>query len=121
MQTCETRTGMRSIPAATVFRSAEKGSLKMEVSGKEPLKKERSMRLKNLAEAIILQSIEDLWSPTHRQKSMEFFAGDGFNHCADIAGMKIIDRLKLIRMLRRLAPQAFTSKHSKDIRQHISA
>lgn len=79
------------------------------------------MVLKHLAEAIILQSIEDLWSMTHRRKSIEFFSGDGFNHCADIAGMKVVERLRLLGMLRKLDPRAFKTKHSKDLSQHIIA
>jgi len=45
------------------------------------------MRTKALAEAIILQSLEDLWEPAHRKESIEFLSGEGFRICARLAGM----------------------------------
>ena len=54
-----------------------------------------------IAEAIILQAIEDLWSVLHRQESIEFFAGDGFATCARIAGMGMYEKLKLIQTIKR--------------------
>jgi len=75
------------------------------------------VRLRTLAEAIILQSIEDLWSTTYKKESIEFFRGEGFKQCADAAGMSVVDRLRLIRMLRRLDGRAFMSKHAKRIYQ----
>ncbi len=75
------------------------------------------MRLKALAEAVILQSIEDLWSRTHRRDSIEFFEGEGFRHCADLAGMKVVERLKLIRMLRKLHSDVFKPRHRRKISQ----
>jgi hypothetical protein len=56
-------------------------------------------RLKALGEAIILQAMEDLGSRVHRRKSIEFFSGQGFEECADLAGLKETDRMKLISML----------------------
>jgi hypothetical protein len=75
--------------------------------------------LKALAEAIILQAMEDLWSKAHKQQSIAFFKGDGFRQCADAADMSVIDRLRLIRMLRRLDSRTFKSKHAKRI-DHFS-
>lgn len=43
------------------------------------------MGFKSLAEAVILQSIEDLWNPCHRKDSKEFLYGEGFKIYADIA------------------------------------
>ena len=71
--------------------------------------------LKNLAEAIILQSIEDLWSRTHQQESIEFFAGEGFRHCADMAGMGVVDRLRIMRLLRKVDAGAFTTRHNQKL------
>lgn len=71
--------------------------------------------LKNLAEAIILQSIEDLWSKTHQKESIEFFTGEGFRHCADMADMSVVDRLKIIRMLRKVNAEAFTPRHTQKL------
>ena len=43
--------------------------------------------MKALAEAIILQSLEDLWDERHRNESLKFFNGRGFRMCSGIAGM----------------------------------
>ncbi|NTU41605.1 MAG: hypothetical protein HGA78_00840 [Nitrospirales bacterium] len=44
-------------------------------------------KVRRLAEAIILQSLTDLWDPDMREKSMAFFYGEGFRICAEIAGI----------------------------------
>lgn len=72
-------------------------------------------RLKNLAEAIILQSIEDLWSKTYQKESIEFFNGEGFRHCADMAGISVVDRLRIIRLLRKVNAEAFTPRHTQKL------
>jgi hypothetical protein len=59
------------------------------------------MRLKNLAEAIIVQSMEDLWSPIHKEESMDFFMGEGFRLSSEMAGMSAAHRLRLLLILRR--------------------
>ena len=59
------------------------------------------LRLKNLSEAIIVQSVEDLWSPTHKKDSTDFFMGEGFRLASEMAGMSAVDRLRLLLMLRR--------------------
>ncbi len=84
---------------------------------KKSYKGKKEAGLKALAEAVILQSIEDLWSTTYKKESIEFFRGEGFRQCADAAGMGVVDRLRLIRMLRRLDGRAFKSKHAKRIDQ----
>jgi hypothetical protein len=43
--------------------------------------------IKNLAEAVILQSLEDLWDPSHRIESIDFFNGDGYRIYAKLAGL----------------------------------
>lgn len=54
---------------------------------------------KSLAEAIILQSMEDFWSNAYRQESIEFFKGEGFKICAEIAGMGHEEQSKVLEML----------------------
>lgn len=54
-----------------------------------------------IAEAIILQAIEDLWSAVHRKKSIEFFTGEGFAICARIAGMGLYEKLKLFQSIKK--------------------
>ncbi len=45
------------------------------------------MGIINLAEAVILQSMEDLWDPLHRAESIDFFNGEGFRIFAKLAGI----------------------------------
>jgi len=55
--------------------------------------------VRSLAEAIILQSIEDLWNPVCRRGSLRFFKSDGFALCSEIAGIGYIKQLAMFRML----------------------
>ncbi|MBI4690605.1 MAG: hypothetical protein HY754_10120 [Nitrospirae bacterium] len=57
------------------------------------------MKTGALAEAIILQSIEDLWHESLREDCVKFFRGNGFTICAGLAGMNLSDREKLLRMI----------------------
>ncbi len=56
-------------------------------------------RYKNLAEAVILQSMEDLWHPSYKEESREFFEGDGFKICAEIAGLNSMKKFKCIHLM----------------------
>jgi len=56
---------------------------------------------KKIAEAIILQAIEDLWVPVHKKESIEFFAGEGFAICAKLVGMGLYEKLRLIQFLKK--------------------
>lgn len=58
------------------------------------------MGVRNLAEAVILQSIEDLWDPAHHKKAIDFFTGDAFNLCSEIAGLDSSGKTKLILFLK---------------------
>jgi hypothetical protein len=55
--------------------------------------------VRSLAEAIILQSIEDLWSPQCKRDSLRFFEGDEFTLWSDIAGIGYVKQIVVIRML----------------------
>lgn len=57
------------------------------------------MGIKSLAEAVILQSMEDYWSPSYRVQSIDFFKGDGFKICAHIAGLDAIHKLEIMSIL----------------------
>lgn len=57
------------------------------------------MGVRNLAEAVILQSMEDLWDPEYREESRDFFSGDAFRICSEIAGIDNINKFKLIYFL----------------------
>ncbi len=59
------------------------------------------MSVRNLAEAVILQSIEDLWDPEHLERSKDFFNGDAFDLCSELAGLDRINKFGLIHFLDR--------------------
>ena len=61
------------------------------------------MGLKALAEGIILQSVDDLWDEGLREDSINFFKGSDFSLCAEIAGMDMIDQVKLLKMVKGIA------------------
>ncbi len=60
------------------------------------------MYLRGLAETIILQSIEDLWSSRYRENSVKFFKGNGFIICSEIAGLNSGERHRILRLLKRV-------------------
>ncbi len=55
--------------------------------------------VRNLAEAVILQSIEDLWNPISKKGSLKFFEGNGFKLYSRVAGIRYIKQLAMLRML----------------------
>lgn len=57
------------------------------------------MSIKHLAEAVILQSLEDLWDPHYIEGSVEFFEGEGFKICADIAEINRFKQYKILHFL----------------------
>jgi hypothetical protein len=65
----------------------------------DPVQEGGNMGVSHLAEAIILQSIEDLWNELHREDCKTFFNGGGFSICARIAGMGLSDKEKLLSMI----------------------
>jgi hypothetical protein len=60
------------------------------------------MNIRNIAELIILQCIEDLWNERESSGSADFFAGEGFPLCAGIAGMNLNDQGRLLNMVGKL-------------------
>ncbi len=60
------------------------------------------MKVKHLAEAVILQAMEDLWSEEHREGCINFFTGEDFRNCASIAGMGTSEQIKILEMLDKL-------------------
>jgi len=57
------------------------------------------MSLRTLSEAVILQSAEDLLSASHRREGLEFFSGEGFRLCAEMAGMTFDEKIRFLHML----------------------
>jgi len=66
--------------------------------------------LQPLAESVILQAMEDLWSRRDRKESIEFFQGSGFGLYAAIAGMGPYEKGVLLSIMRR----ALTAKRLND-------
>ena len=73
-----------------------KDTSRQNIKGLRPTKQEIK-----IVEAIILQAIEDLWSPVHRKESIEFFTGEGFAICARIVGMGLYQKLRLIHVIKK--------------------
>jgi hypothetical protein len=61
------------------------------------------MGVRTLAESIILQSMEDLSDTSHRAESLEFFSGEGFRICAQMAGMKSEEQVKVLETVRKIS------------------
>ena len=57
------------------------------------------MAIKNLAEAIILQSIEDLWNRQQKKDCVVFLAGEGFDLCSGMAGINMLHKRKLLKLI----------------------
>ncbi|KAF0143303.1 MAG: hypothetical protein FD156_2722 [Nitrospirae bacterium] len=60
------------------------------------------MSAKTLAEAIILQTMEDLWDKNERADAVRFFDGEGFSACAEIAGMNFFEQVRLYNMANKM-------------------
>jgi len=59
------------------------------------------MAIKHLAEAIILQSIEDLWERQQKEGCVVFFEGEGFSLCSGMAGINMFHKRKLLGLISR--------------------
>jgi predicted alpha-1,6-mannanase (GH76 family) len=60
---------------------------------------ERDMNIRNLAEAIILQSVEDLWDAKQKGDCLTFFCGESFGMCAEIAGMTEYEQTMMLQLV----------------------
>ena len=69
------------------------------------------MGLQSLAEAVILQSLEDFWNLTYREQSIDFFKGEGFKVCSSIAKLDAIKQIEILCFLGG-------DRHGKSIRLH---
>lgn len=56
------------------------------------------MGLREVAEAIILQALEDLSQEAFMRESVSFFEGNDFTVCAQIAGLDTESRIYLLRL-----------------------
>ncbi len=99
MQNHQVEIPLGSRPLSLISPAREFRKTRSEKAAKKPESGTDFSGIKTLAEAVILQAMEDLWSKTHRQKSIEFFQGDGFKRYADLAGMAPADRTKLLKLV----------------------
>jgi hypothetical protein len=60
---------------------------------------ERNMKMRNLAEAIILQSVEDLWDAKQKDDCLTFFYGESFGMCAEMAGMNTHEQERMLKLV----------------------
>jgi len=58
--------------------------------------------VRKLGESIMLQCIADLWDENERQGSIDFFRGEGFTTCADVAGMDLYDQGRLLHLVKKI-------------------
>lgn len=86
-----------SVAASSTLRRLPLRGLKVQLS--KATDHADNNHVRSLAEAIILQSIEDLWHPVSKKGSLLFFEGDGFELCSEIAGISYIKQLAMFRML----------------------
>jgi len=60
---------------------------------------EGTMNIRNLAEAIILQSVEDLWDAKQKDDCLTFFYGESFGICAEMAGMNTYEQSRMLQLV----------------------
>ena len=56
------------------------------------------MGFRSLAEAVILQSLEDMRNPLYREESREFFEGNGFKIFAELAELNSLKKYKIVHL-----------------------
>ncbi len=55
----------------------------------------------NLAEAVILQALEDMWNERYFKESINFFTGDGFSTWSSIAGLDAFEQYRILLIASR--------------------
>ncbi len=60
------------------------------------------MRIANLAEAVILQALGDLFDGSFRRESVRFLTGEGFRIAADIAKVSPNERAEILTIFGKL-------------------
>ncbi len=64
--------------------------------------KQKRRGVESLMEGIILQSMADLWIGSEIDACIEFFRGEGFYTCANIAGMNLHDQVKVLNLANKI-------------------
>ena len=60
------------------------------------------MSTRTIAEAVILQCMEDLWDERHYEESTGFFFSEEFSILAELARMSTEDKLRLLKMVEKI-------------------
>ena len=76
--------------------------MKLKETANTPSKKKKDACLKILMEKMILQSLEDLWITAERDECINFFRGERFGMCADMAGMSLYEQAKLLNLANKI-------------------
>jgi len=93
----------RELSAYSAYRGTRR-TTKSHVS-RGPEKREVSLSgIRALAEGVILQAAEDLGDAGHREESLQFFRGEGFDIWADIARLNWIQQIRLARLVSGAPP-----------------
>jgi len=66
------------------------------------LGKQKQKGVASLMEGIILQCLADLWIGGEIDACIQFFRGEGFSICANIAGMNLHDQVKVLNLANKI-------------------
>jgi len=70
------------------------------ITESKPPQRQSSTVAKALAEAVILQAIEDMWCEKDKSKRLSFFTGEGFRIYTKMAGMDFRDWIELLNLVK---------------------
>jgi hypothetical protein len=76
------------------------------------------MGLKALAEAIILQAVEDFQKEDRQEEEILFFSGEGFRLCSEMAGMDHADKCAVLDIIRESTLVHYPKKKKYALRGH---
>jgi hypothetical protein len=80
---------------------------------------ERTMSIRNLAEAIILQSVEDLWDAKQKNDCLTFFYGESFGMCAEMAGLNTHEQARMLQLVSASAQEhSCDTIHPRSLKEH---
>ena len=80
---------------------------------------EGTMNIRNLAEAIILQSVEDLWDAKQKDDCLTFFYGESFGMCAEMAGMNTYEQTRMLQLVSASSQEnSYDTIHLRSLTEH---
>ena len=78
------------------------------------------MGLRDLSVAIILQAASDLLDTPRDKNSLEFFSGEGFRLCAELAKMEHNEKIKFLTMLTECISERRKNGNYSDKKQDLT-